>query len=201
MDPRHLQAVREAVFPNLRKEDYCVTSKEDSDYNCIAHAADKNDAPWWPMPEETEGVFWPKDVPREETLECFVFAYHTEGYLPCDSSEPEAGIEKIALYVDADGNPTHAAKQLVGGAWSSKLGMWEDIEHKALANLEAGRGGAGYGKVVQILKRNRLSPTPPGTESASLQAAGDKKAEQVATTPSTPPPTQPLPPPLSPPGS
>jgi hypothetical protein len=35
------------------------------------------------------------------------------------------------------------------GEWTSKLGNWEDIEHKTLAALE----GEFYGKVVQILKR------------------------------------------------
>ena len=192
MDPRHLRADREAVFPNLRKEDYRVTSEEDTDYNCLAHAADKNDTWWWPMPEEVEGVFWPRDVPREETLACFILAYRTEGYLPCDSSELEEGVDKIALYVDADGTPSHAAKQLTGGGWSSKLGIWEAIEHRTLANLEAGPGSAGYGKVGQILKRNRLSPIVPTTDAAAPQA-GDEPEEDpvIPSTPAAQPPTPP----------
>jgi hypothetical protein len=167
MDPNHLSPEREAVFPNLRKEDYRVTSEEDWAYNCIAHAADRNDAPWWPLKEETEGVYWPEGVPRGETLESFIQAFGTEGYEPCDSPEPEEGFEKIALYADADGTPTHAARQLSSGNWSSKLGDWEDIEHKTLAGLEAGETDAsGYGKVARILRRKRRPAATPEQQSA-----------------------------------
>jgi hypothetical protein len=160
MDPRHLSPEKEAVFPNLRRDNYHVTSDEDTDFNCIAHAVDRNDAPWWPVEEGTEGVFWPEGIRREESLECFILAFGTEGYEPCDSPEPEEGIEKIALFTDADGAPCHAAKQSVSGAWSSKLGDWEDIEHKTLACLEAGEGEAiGYGKVARILRRKRQPPS------------------------------------------
>src|SRR5262245_55933835 len=159
MNPRHLSPDHEAPFPNLRKEDYHVTSEADPDYNCIAHAAGRSDAPWWPVEEGTEGVFWPEGVPREETLECFIRAFGTEGYEPCDSPDPEESFDKIALYIGVDGIPSHAARQLASGAWSSKLGDWEDIEHKTLAGLQAGEGGAaGYGKVAGILRRKRQPP-------------------------------------------
>lgn len=165
------------MFPDLRKEDYRVTSEEDRKYNCIAHAADRSDVPWWPVEEGTDGGFWPAGVPREETLDAFVLAYGTQGYVPCDSADVEPGCEKIALYVNADGTPSHAAKQTSSGAWSSKLGNWEDIEHKTLANLEASPGGAaGYGKVARILKRRR-----PGTiemEAVKLFEMGELEAER-----------------------
>ena len=48
----------------------------------------------------------------------------------------------------SDGEPTHAARQLPNGKWTSKLGRWEDIEH----DLE-GLTGEMYGSVQQILKR------------------------------------------------
>ena len=63
--------------------------------------------------------------------------------------EPE--VEKVALYARA-GEPTHAARQLSSGRWTSKLGPEEDLEH----SLE-GLAGPAYGVVVQILKR----PIPP----------------------------------------
>jgi hypothetical protein len=47
---------------------------------------------------------------------------------------------------------THAARQLPSGAWTSKLGDWEDIEHNALSGLES----SFYGRVSIILKRQRL---------------------------------------------
>jgi hypothetical protein len=141
---------REAVFPNLQREDYRVTSKEDWVYNCIAHAAGRDDMPWWPVEAGTEGVFWPDGVVRECTLEAFISAYATIDYIPCGGPEIEEGFEKIAIYVDEKGEPTHAAKQLPNGRWSSKLGDWEDIEHGTLESLE---GKGAYGRVAQIMKR------------------------------------------------
>ncbi len=40
---RYLADKREALFPNLRKDAYEVTSCESGLYNCIAHAAGKNE--------------------------------------------------------------------------------------------------------------------------------------------------------------
>jgi Asp-tRNA(Asn)/Glu-tRNA(Gln) amidotransferase B subunit len=57
--------------------------------------------------------------------------------------------EKIALFVGLDKEVTHAARQLPSGAWTSKLGDWEDIEHKTLSGLES----ACYGRVARILRR------------------------------------------------
>jgi hypothetical protein len=92
----------------------------------MAHAAARSDAAWWPMEEESEGVFWPEGAPREETLEAFVTAYVCEGYVSCGGAEPEPGFEKIAIYVDVEGKPAHAARQLPSGFWTSKLGDWEE---------------------------------------------------------------------------
>jgi len=46
------------------------------------------------------------------------------------------------------GAPTHAARQLPSGRWSSKLGPMEDIEHE-LQDVT----GSVYGSVVLVLKR------------------------------------------------
>src|SRR5438132_8524617 len=118
----------EALFPNLRKEGFLVTSEPDEDYNCIAHAAGVNDIPWWPTAETTPDVYWPPGVTREETLEAFVIAYAAIGYVPCDNSSLEPGFEKVALYASTRGHPKHAARQLSSGAWTSKLGRLDDIE-------------------------------------------------------------------------
>ena len=112
-----------------------MTSDEDAIYNCIAHAVGWSGAWWWPELPEIEGVTWPDGVPKEETLECFMLAFGTLGYVPCESSDLELGFEKISVYVGHDGKPSHAAKQLPSGAWSSKLGEWEDIEHDTLDAL------------------------------------------------------------------
>jgi hypothetical protein len=49
-----------------------------------------------------------------------------------------------------DGEPTHAARQLPNGKWTSKLGRWQDIEYEL-----DGLVGKMYGTVTvnQILKR------------------------------------------------
>jgi hypothetical protein len=66
----------------------------------------------------------------------------------CGQADLEPGFEKIAPFADADGLPTHAARQLPGGRWTSKLGELEDIEHD-LNDV----AGTAYGTVVQIMKR------------------------------------------------
>ena len=70
------------------------------------------------------------------------------GFEDCDSIEHETSFEKVAVFVDSSGKPTHAARQLPSGRWRSKLGSIEDIEH-VLHELE---GGA-YGSVGLVMKR------------------------------------------------
>lgn len=74
------------------------------------------------------------------------------GYEVCDTAEPEVGFEKIVLYADSDRTPTHAAKQLPNGHWTSKLGDFEDIEHDTLDCVE----GPVYGKPAVYLKRRDM---------------------------------------------
>jgi hypothetical protein len=73
-----------------------------------------------------------------------VAAFATLGYEPCEGEAVEPGWERIALYGTADGVLTHAARQLLNGRWTSKLGCWEDIEH-GLHDLE----GEAYGTVQE----------------------------------------------------
>ena len=142
---------REIAFPNLTTGTYRVTSAASSVYNCLAWAACETEAWWWP--DAGGDYYWPSDAPREETIEAFVQAYRSAGYTPCPDAKPEPGMEKAAIYADATGNPTHAAKQSESGAWTSKLGNWEDIEHASLSQLQG--PGSPYGTVVQVLKRPR----------------------------------------------
>lgn len=71
------------------------------------------------------------------------------GYALCKNAGYEDGFEKIAIYVDSNGKPTHVARQLSSGHWTSKLGKLEDIEHKTLESLS----GSQYGTVAVIMKR------------------------------------------------
>ena len=135
------------VFPNLDVTGYRITSPASSHYNCIAWSAHDDTAWWWPDPFSL--YYWPETVPRLETLAAFIAAYGTRGYEPCDNESLEAGFEKVAIYVDANGTPTHTARQLSSGRWTSKLGRQEDIEHHTLAGLT----GTTYGHVAQFLRR------------------------------------------------
>jgi hypothetical protein len=67
---------------------------------------------------------------------------------------PMKHFEKIVLYgvrVGTDIVPTHAARQLVDGRWTSKLGNCEDIEHDTIEMLNGPR----YGVPICFLKRSR----------------------------------------------
>ena len=141
----------EDCFPQIVIAGYAVTSPQTPRYNCIAWAAGDTRKWWWPDPSPF--ACWPPPIPRENTLTRFIEAFQTLGYEPCADAELESDFEKIALYADADGIPTHAARQVETGAWTSKLDREEDIEHGSLGGVE----GEQYGTVVLVLKRLKRS--------------------------------------------
>jgi len=141
-----------ATFPRLATGGYRIISAATTRYNCIAWAAGRNDRYWWPHPD----AFWPTGVPFEVTLQAFEAAYATLGFTRCNNVDIEPGFEKIVIYVDNAGVPKHAARQLPGGVWTSKLGPSQDIEH-ATADALSGRN---YGSPGLALKRAKgLFPT------------------------------------------
>jgi hypothetical protein len=139
-----IDLLRAGLFPSLSHRAR-ITSPEDDCYNCIAWAANDTDHWWWPLP----GAYWPPDVPVDNTVDAFVAAFATLGYEPCVDGELEAGMEKVALYVDIAGLPTHMARQLPSGVWTSKLGDLHDIEHPAVEEV----CGRHYGRVERYLRR------------------------------------------------
>lgn len=139
----------EDEFPGLRASAYHVTSPIDGRYNCIAWAVRETSQWLWPGPPNRSD--WPAGIPYQETVEAFEALFALFGFSPCQSEIPEDGIEKIALFADAISIPTHAARQLPNGRWTSKLGMAEDIEH----DLRAIEGDV-YGRVVRIYRRPAL---------------------------------------------
>jgi hypothetical protein len=145
-----LSAKLERLFPRLVSEGYTLTSDASSRYNCIAWAATDVRRWWWPdvIGIQSGVCFWPAGAPVTETLDAFIQAFQTLGYHPCADDEYEPGFEKIAIYVGAVGRPTHAARQLANGRWTSKLGSEDDIEH----TLDGLVGGL-YGRVAQVLRR------------------------------------------------
>jgi hypothetical protein len=140
------------LFPGLQTSGFRVTSQASPNYNCIAWAAGDTERWWWPDPGD-DAAYWPSGVSREETLAAFVATFATLGYHLCESDQPEAGYERVALFTGSDGVPTHAARQLPSGRWTSKLGMREDIDH-ALHDLS----GDVYGAVTLVLRRAVIRP-------------------------------------------
>ncbi len=140
---------KDVDFPNLRDEDWSETSEIDPGYNCIAYAAGRTDVYWWPdsfAPPLDD--YWPANVTREETIEAFVELYGTFDYELCSDGSLESGYEKVAIYAIGT-TPTHAAKQLPDGRWTSKLGIAEDIQHH---NVECLNGPC-YGQPVRFMRR------------------------------------------------
>ncbi|MDA1142269.1 MAG: hypothetical protein O3B01_27210, partial [Planctomycetota bacterium] len=112
----------ETAFPNLKSEGFDVTSSYDRKYNCMAWAAGKNDRWWWPG-----GGFWPLES-SDTSNATFVGAFSLQGYRVCEHRDCRPDYEKVAIYADEDGL-THAARQILDGRWTSKLGRDIDITH------------------------------------------------------------------------
>jgi hypothetical protein len=81
-------------------------------------------------------------------------AFATLGYTECPDGTLELNHEKIAIYAKVIAGvllPTHGARQLPDGRWSSKLGMYEDIRHDTLNDVSC----FAYGSAVKFMKRPR----------------------------------------------
>jgi len=135
-------------FPNLQAGNHHVTSPPDKLYNCFAWAARYTDR--WLDPDRPAG-YWPAGIPLRLTLNTLTAVYAQHGYVRCDSPDHEAGYEKIAIYTDGRGIPTHAARQLPNGRWTSKLGENIDIEHDTLDVLDGPTPA--YGGAARYLRR------------------------------------------------
>lgn len=136
-------------FPNSFIDPFLKTSERTGSYNCIAWAFGDNTKWYWPDPGNN--YFWPDDIPREETIENFILLFKKIGYEICNNPNVEPGYEKIVIYQNALGIPTHAARQLNNGHWTSKLGREIDVSH----SLFSMRDGA-YGNATVIMKRIKV---------------------------------------------
>ena len=145
----------EDLFPGLRGSGYRITSPALAQYNCIAWAVGDTEN-WW-EPDRAGLRYWPAGFPREDSLATYTTVFAALGYTACEGEEVEAGVEKIALFAGPDGRPTHAARQLPNGRWTSKVGQLEDLEH-ALHDL----AGEEYGQVVLLMKRPASTVPSPG---------------------------------------
>ncbi len=132
-------------FPNSKASPFEITSPSSGVYNCIAWALERTDEFFWPR--RMRGFYWPHSIPLKETLAAFQKLFEEAGYEICQHGELESGFQKVAIFAEND-RPTHAARQLANGFWTSKIGAWVDVQH----TLQAMEGGF-YGDVAMFLKR------------------------------------------------
>jgi len=138
-------------FPALLTEGYKRTSLPTPAYNCIAHAAGVDTHRW--EPDSFGVLYWPPGVSRVSTLANWQAAFAMLGYTVCVNSDVEPGQEKIAIYA-VSGKPTHVARQLPDGKWSSKCGDLDDISHALLAFENSSYGSP-------VLFMSRATPASP----------------------------------------
>ena len=134
-------------MPLLAAEGYQVTSEATDEYNCIAYAVGETDR-WWSHVPDAD-YYWPEHASRTPSIQSLVEAFAGLGYELCEDASDEPGFNKIALYADRQGRWTHAAVQLPGGRWSSKLGPDEDISHQTPESLDSDF----YGGVHCLMRR------------------------------------------------
>ena len=143
-----MRDVIEQLFPRLH-DGFEITSPSEPAYNCVAWAAGEIKRWWWPA--EPPFSYWPDGVLREESVTSFIEAFATLGYEVTSDADLETGFERVAIFASSDGVPTHVARQLPNGTWTSKLGSMEDIAHVDVNSVS----GTAYGDVVVFLRRHR----------------------------------------------
>ena len=139
--------------PTLSFDGGRQTSEPDRTYNCVGWAFGRNDRWWWP-----DFDTWPIALSgRGYMLDEFLHLFKTWGWADCTSASHETGIQKIALFVKADGEPTHLARMVLddtygdstAGLWTSKLERDIDVLHE----LNALEGPALYGQIHAIYSK------------------------------------------------
>lgn len=135
-------------WPNLGDDNHSITSPATDNYNCIAWAYEVSNKRMWPGDPDS---YWPSDIAGMDELRTVIQLYLNKGYEECENGQHEDGFKKVAIYVNQEG-PTHAARQLESGRWTSKLGILVDIEHDTLEALE----GEFYGKAEVFLRKRNV---------------------------------------------
>jgi len=137
----------------------CIrTSPETINYNCIAWAMEEDFRWWWP--DAMGNYYWPEDVPRKEVLDNFIRAFSKFGYEKCSNGQLEVNYKKVAIYINDKNVPSHAARQLPNGRWTSKLGPSFDVEHDFIN---------GWNDLVDIVGKYSFNTLPYGKLGAILR--------------------------------
>lgn len=138
-------------FPNSQSEPFLITSPETWRYNCIAWAFGDDQKWYWPT--EIPQHYWPPNIRRELDMQSFIELYQLVKYKVCVDGSVEVGFEKIAIFAHLNGEPSHAARQLPNGNWTSKMGPWHDVEH----TLNSMNNSVGYGNAIVFMSRPIVS--------------------------------------------
>jgi hypothetical protein len=139
----------ELEIPALRGGNgYRDTSEETIDYNCLSWALGINWTRYDPTPR-CAGYYWFPGVPRKWDEPTIKKVFENHNYRVATNYELEPGYEKVVFYRNEAGIPTHFARQLQNGKWTSKIGNLNDIEHDNLDLIAVPR----YGKPGLVMKR------------------------------------------------
>jgi hypothetical protein len=130
-------------FPRLG-EDFEVLAPATSAYNCIAWALGKEDSWIWPS-----APGYAVSMADFDALFAF-YGYRRIGSLNYDKVP---GYDKLVLYAKPNDfgvpEPTHSARQLPDGSWSSKLGKLPLIRHLHPDDIDGGSYGAAHAVYVR----------------------------------------------------
>jgi chromosome segregation ATPase len=83
-----------------------------------------------------------------EKLKELIEAFKLEGYAICKDGTHKRGVEKVVIYVK-NGYPTHIARQLESGLWTSKCGLMQDVGHESHVERDV------YGLAHTFMHRRR----------------------------------------------
>jgi|SRR5579871_5987511 len=121
------------------------TSDPDDNYNCIAWAFGDNTRFWWPVVNPK--AHWPIPFAGLTIMQAFEAWFAHDGWTLTTDETFEAAYKKVALYV-VNGVPTHAARLIADGVWTSKLGREMDLSH-GRADLD----GQEYGSISRVYRK------------------------------------------------
>jgi hypothetical protein len=138
-------------FPNLNYDNCRKTSEATREYNCIAWALEIRNS--WLYPDDGNAYLLKKEGSSEIfNLTTIIKSFQNIGYKVEHGNKAKLflpHIQKIAIYTLFNNAPSHVARQLCNGKWTSKLGENIDIEHDTLEVLE----GPAYGLVRVIMSK------------------------------------------------
>jgi hypothetical protein len=136
-------------WPNLLLgTNFCYSSYKKRGYNCVAYALGVENKDWDMLVFAKMFGLNKNDLDHSANGYAIIFR-EKFGFEICQESEKEEGFKKIALYENNEGDFKHLSLQLENGKWTSKMGVYEDINHRDLNSIS----GDFYGHPVMFMKK------------------------------------------------